>query len=198
MNRQRIVGVFGGSFNPVHNGHMIVASYIAQWTEIDEVLLMLSPLNPFKQNIAPPETSDNRLQMLRIAAANTTRIDITDIQLHLPIPSYTIEALDALAAVHPDNRYKCIIGSDSWSNFDKWKDSDRIIADYGVIIYPRPGIDISPEHLPEGVEIVNAPTISISSTFVRQAIAQGHDMNFFLPQGVFEYIKQHKLYATEQ
>lgn len=182
----------GGSFNPVHIGHMMVASYIAQTAQLDEVWLSLSPANPLKQR-DDSTTDAQRLDMLRIAVAGTTGIDVTDTELTLPHPSYTLPLLDTLAQRHPDTDFRLIIGSDNWLVFDKWRDPERILADYGVIIYPRPGYDITLP-LPPRAQLVNAPTVDMSSTFVRQAIKNGLDMNYFLPAGVYKYIQEHNLY----
>ncbi len=182
----------GGSFNPVHIGHMMIASYIAQTAQLDEVWLSLSPANPLKQR-DDSTTDAQRLDMLRIAVAGTTGIDVTDIELTLPHPSYTLRLLDTLAQRHPDTDFRLIIGSDNWLVFDKWRDPERILADYGVIIYPRPGYDITLP-LPPRAQLVNAPTVDMSSTFVRQAIKNGLDMNYSLPAGVYKYIQEHNLY----
>lgn len=190
------IGIYGGSFNPVHTGHLIVASYIAQWTDIDRVWLMLSPLNPFKA--ADPELIDaaEREQMLRLAVESTDCIEICDEQLSMPVPSYTIDTLDALSLKHPGVRFKCIIGSDSWAGFGGWKESRRIIERYGVVIYPRPGYDVDPATLPAGVSVANAPSVDISSTFIRRAVAAGRDVNYFVPPKVANYINEHNLYRN--
>lgn len=193
-DKRRIVGVFGGSFNPVHTGHLIVASYIAQWSDADEVWLMLSPLNPFKA--ADPEliAVSPREDMLRVAVEESGFLKVCDTQLSLPVPSYTIDALDALSALYPDCDFRCIIGSDSWGGFPGWRESARIISDYGVIIYPRPGYPVDASALPSGVEIVDAPTVEISSTFIREACRHGKDISYLVPQSVRQYILDNNLY----
>ncbi|MDE6402603.1 MAG: nicotinate-nucleotide adenylyltransferase [Muribaculaceae bacterium] len=190
--KRRSVGIMGGSFNPIHTGHMMVASYIAQTTQLDEVWLSLSPANPLKQR-DDSTTDAERLDMMRIAVDGSTGLGVTDIELTLPYPSYTLRLLDTLAARYPDTDFRLIIGSDNWLMFDKWRDPERILSDYGVIIYPRPGYDIT-SPLPAGATMVNAPTVDLSSTFVREAIKNGLDMNYFLPTGVYKYIKEHNLY----
>lgn len=190
--RHRSVGIMGGSFNPVHAGHMMVASYIAQTARLDEVWLSLSPANPLKQR-DDSTTDAERLDMMRIAVNSTPGLGVTDIELSLPHPSYTLRLLDTLAERYPDTDFSLIIGSDNWLVFDKWRDPERILSDYGVIIYPRPGFDITAP-LPAGATTVNAPTVDLSSTFVREAIKNRLDMNYFLPTGVYKYIKEHNLY----
>ncbi|MDE5744207.1 MAG: nicotinate-nucleotide adenylyltransferase [Paramuribaculum sp.] len=194
MQQMKTVGLYGGSFNPVHIGHLIVASYIAQWTETDEVWLMLSPLNPFKTLDPELIPAQQREDMLRLAVEQNDILSICDEQLDMPMPSYTIDTLDALSATHPDISFRCIIGSDSWLGFTGWKDWQRIINEYGVIIYPRPGYPIDEHSLPDGVIIANAPGIDISSTFIRNAIAAGKDVNYFVPSAVYRYIRSNNLY----
>lgn len=190
----KTVGLYGGSFNPVHIGHLIVASYIAQWSDIDEVWLMLSPLNPFKTQNPDLLPVQIREDMLRLAVTDNSYLDICDEQLKMPVPSYTIDTLDSLSKVHPDISFRCIIGSDSWLGFTGWKEWERIVKEYGVIIYPRPGYAIDEASLPAGVIAVNAPAVDISSTFIRNALAEGKDVDYFVPDAVYNYIKSNNLY----
>lgn len=188
------IGILGGSFNPVHAGHLMVASYVCQIARLDEVWLSLSPANPLKTGLAGASDSD-RLNMLRIAVDGSESLKVCDAELSLPRPSYTLTLLDLLTEQYPDCSFRLIIGSDNWLLFDKWRDPDVIREKYGIIVYPRPGYEVEGE-LPENVEMVDSPTVNLSSTFVREAINRGIDMNFFLPQGVYIYIKEHKLYET--
>ncbi len=192
QKKRRIVGIMGGSFNPVHIGHTIVASYIAQWADLDQVWLSLSPANPLKEH-DNSTTDSQRLKMLKIAIADSPNLAVTDIELTLPRPSYTARLLDELSSRYPDTDFKLIIGSDNWQLFDKWHDPGHILKRYGVIIYPRPGYPIAPLNTHEAT-IVDAPGIDLSSTFIRQSIKEGRDMNYFLPAGVFKYIKDNNLY----
>lgn len=189
------IGLLGGSFNPVHVGHMMLASYLVQWGYVDKVWLTLSPRNPLK---APTELLPDvkRLAMLTLAAKGATGIDICDIELTMPRPSYTINTLDLLSQRFPDCRFKLIIGSDNWCIFDKWRQAQRILDEYGVIVYPRPGYPVENTG-DERVEFAEAPMVHVSSTFIRDAIAKGRDMNFFLPPGVYRYITENRLYKTD-
>lgn len=185
------VGILGGSFNPVHIGHMMVASYLVEWGYVDKVWLTLSPLNPLKDGYELlPDIK--RLQMLSIAARGAEKIDICDIELTMPRPSYTINTLDLLAERFPDTRFKLVIGSDNWRIFDQWREPQRILDNYGVLVYMRPGYPVNDDGT-AGMEIVHAPMADISSTMVREAIAKGRDMNYFLPAGVYQYIRENKL-----
>lgn len=189
---KKVIGILGGSYNPVHSGHMMLASFLAQWGYVDQVWLTLSPRNPLK-NPGDLLPDLKRLTMLNIALRGARSLDVCDIELTMPTPSYTINTLDLLASRHPDKRFKLIIGSDNWAIFDKWKDSQRILDEYGVIVYPRPGYPVAQGHV-DGMEVVDAPTVNLSSTFIRNAIAKGRNMEYFLPAGVYKYIVDHKLY----
>ncbi len=192
---KKLIGLLGGSYNPVHIGHTMIASYLVQWGYVDQVWLTLSPRNPLKNpNDLIPDLK--RLAMLNIALRGAKNLDLCDIELSMPTPSYTINTLDLLASRHPDKQFKLIIGSDNWAIFDHWKDSQRRLDDYGVIVYPRPGYPVANRFV-DGMEVVDAPTANISSTFVRNAIAKGRNMEYFLPAGVYKYIVDNKLYISQ-
>ncbi len=190
----KTIGILGGSFNPVHAGHMMLASYLSQWGYVDEVWLTLSPRNPLKEpgDLLPDM---KRLAMLNIAVKGASAIDICDIELSLPKPSYTINTLDVLRERYPEYRFKLIIGSDNWRIFDQWRASRRILDEFGVIVYLRPGYPVDRRHV-DGLEVVDAPMMNVSSTFIRDAIARGRNMNYFLPAGVYKYIVDNRLYKV--
>lgn len=190
------IGILGGSFNPVHIGHLILASYMQQYAGFDEVWLTLSPMNPLKADSTELIPDIKRLRMLEIAIGSTKGISICDYELAMPRPSYTINTLRYLVKRYPRRHFKLIIGSDNWKVFDDWKDSESIISDFGVVVYPRPGYPVGPIYQ-DGVDVINAPVVEISSTFIRRAIARGKDMSYFLPHGVLEYIKQNNLYGIK-
>lgn len=190
------IGILGGSFNPVHIGHMMLASYLQQFAGLDEVWLTLSPLNPLKATSDELIPDIKRLKMLEIAVGDTKGLNMCDYELAMPRPSYTINTLRYLAKRYPRHSFKLIIGSDNWKIFDQWKDHEAILSDFGVIVYPRPGYPVGNIYV-DGVDVVNAPTADISSTFIRKAIARGKDLRYFLPPGVFEYIKQNNLYGSK-
>lgn len=191
-----VTAVLGGSFNPIHTGHTMVASYISQWCEgVDEVWLSLSPMNPLKSESHTLISDEDRMAMLLTACRGSKIIRPTDVELSLPRPSYTIDTLRHLSSLYPERRFKWIIGSDNFDILHRWKDADTIISEYGLIVYPRPGYPL-PHRLPAGVTSVEAPTADISSTWIREAIKHGHDVNYFLPSGVYEYIVKNKLYTT--
>lgn len=173
----------------------MLADYLAQFSgAVDEVWLMLSPLNPIKEDPGALIADSHRLAMLRIAISATPDLRVCDIELSMPRPSYTINSLERLRVTHPDCDFRLIIGSDNWLMIDRWRDSERIITDYAPIVYPRPGYDTDATAMRGNAMLVKAPTVDISSTFIRNAIAAGHNMNSFLPHGVMDYINEHNLY----
>lgn len=196
MIRKRKIGVLGGSFNPVHVGHILLADYLVQFSTLDEVWLMLSPLNPLKVHDGNNMVSDSlRLDMLEIACSGHAGIIPCAIELTMPRPSYSIDSLGLLSSRYPECEFHLIIGSDNWNIFDRWRDWQTIIRRFRPIVYPRPGYPVDSASVPEHVTLTEAPVFDISSTFLRKAIAEGHDMELFLPSGVWEYIKSNKLYG---
>lgn len=189
----RRVGLFGGSFNPVHVGHLRLAQHLRQSGVLDAVWLTLSPQNPLKDTDLLVDDF-HRLAMLRLAVADYSDIEVCDVELSMPRPSYTINTLDLLSSRFPDCRFRLIIGSDNWLTFDRWRESERIIADYGVIVYPRPGYEIQLPIEKDNVEIVSAPMTDVSSTMLRRAISTGEPVDDLLPASVIKYIKTNKLY----
>lgn len=191
----RRIALFGGSYNPVHVGHMMVASYVAQFTDVDEVWMSLSPLNPLKAGIASEISADgDRLAMLRIATDSSSHISVCDIELSMPQPSYTADTLRVLSSRYPDYRFVLLIGSDNWQVFDKWRDWRSILAGHEIMIYPRPGYPVGNLADYPNVKLIEAPVADLSSTWIREALHNGKDMNNFLPPGVYSYIQSHNLY----
>lgn len=191
---EETIGILGGSYNPVHLGHLVLANYMSQWGYVDKVWLTLSPRNPLKdaRGLIPDM---RRLSMLNIATRGQSLISTCDIELSMPRPSYTINTLDTLHKRYPQKRFKLIIGSDNWAVFDMWREPQRILDEYGVLVYPRMGYEIKNRNV-DGMEVVDAPFFDISSTFIRAALAQGKDVNTFLPAGVYKYICDNRLYGV--
>lgn len=194
MNRKKEIGIFSGSFNPIHNGHLIVASYMCEFTTLDEVWLIVTPHNPLKSR---KDMLDEqvRLRMVELAVEKYDNIKACDVELHMKRPSFTINTLEKLSNEHPECNFSLIIGGDNWSFFDKWKDYKKIIDNYKIIIYPRHKARvIIPESLKESVHLVSAPVIEISSTFIRHSIQEGKNVKAFLPPEVYDYIESNNLY----
>lgn len=189
----------GGSFNPVHVGHLTVADHVKRQAGLDRVLLMLSPLNPLKAGSCDLISDTHRFEMLKIACQPYIDIEACDLELTMPQPSYTINTLRRLQdLLGHDAEILLIIGEDNWRLFDRWRAHDEILRDYKVIVYPRNRVDgvssieVSNEVQPQ---IIAAPTVDVSSTQIREAIALGLDVNKYLPEGVFQYIKDNNLYG---
>lgn len=187
------IGIYGGSFDPIHIGHAMLANFISQCNVIDELWIVVSRKNPLKAHPVCASDAD-RLEMARIVSNYCRKVKVNDIEMTLPYPSYTIDTLHSLKTIYPEHSFKIIIGSDNFVDFPKWKDYEKIQKEYGVIVYPRPGYAL-PATEPENVTFLNgAPEFSISSSLVREYISSGWDINFFVPIEVADYIKKHNLY----
>jgi len=178
-------GIFGGSFNPIHNGHISLARQLREKAGLDEVWLMVSPQNPLK---AQADLLDDqiRIEMARLAVEGETGIIASDYEMHLPKPSYTWNTLEALKRDYPDREFVLMIGGDNWQLFDKWYRADDIRNQYQIIVYPRRGC----EGGIDGLDLID-----ISSTEIRDCIQAGKPINHLVPKAVAEYIKEHELYA---
>lgn len=194
------VGLFGGSFNPVHLGHTALAAYICEQGLVDEVWLMVSPQNPLKRNLELLD-ENRRLEMVRLATAPYPTLRACDFEFHLPRPSYTYHTLEALRRSYPDHEFALIIGEDNWLHFDRWYRSSDILNETPIIVYPR-GEDTTltttdtgaPEQAP-GIRFVQSPLLPYSSTEVREAIGRGDDASGMLHPDVAAYIEKNSLYA---
>lgn len=172
----------------------MVANYVSQFCGVDEVWLMPSPLNPFKVGSCPVSET-GRLEMCRIVAEQCSGVKVSDFEFDLPRPTYTCRTLLMLRDAYPDFEFSLVIGSDNWLVFDRWRDWETILDNFGIIIYPRPGYDVAPESLPPRVRLIGeAPQALISSTFVRSGLREGKNMNFFIDPKVFNYIRKNHLY----
>jgi len=188
------IGIFSGSFNPIHMGHLILANYIVEYTDIEEVWFLVSPRNPLKlKNELLDENT--RLKMVELALKDYPKLKASDYEFYLPEPSYTVNTLDALKKDYPDYVFTLIIGADNWSTFENWKEHDVILEKYPIMVYPRLGYRISISNkLKNRVEAVDTPIIEISSTFIREGLRVGKNVKAFLPDGVYEYIISNNLY----
>jgi nicotinate-nucleotide adenylyltransferase len=188
--------VYFGSFNPVHNGHTAIARHMADGG-YGEVWLVVSPHNPLKEqsDLAPDA---DRLAMARIAAAATgdERIRVCDVEFSLPQPSYTIDTLRALGQQYPDRKFALLVGSDVFAQFDRWKEYRTLLEDYIIWVYPRDGATVG-EYAPYVKMVTRAPLLPFSATDVRERLLRGEDCSTMLDPGVYEYIKEHGLWAPE-
>lgn len=188
-----VIGIFGGSFNPVHLGHIAIADAVARSGLADEVWLTLSPLNPLKAGSSELAPDADRLAMLRLAAEGHPRIGVCDIELSMPRPSYSIDTLRELARRYPDREFRLVIGGDNWDLFPRWREHEAIIREFHPIIYPRPGAALGA--LPDGVDVCpDVPLLDVSSTMVRERVRAGLPVNNLVGERVYNYITEHKLY----
>ena len=186
------IAIFGGSFDPIHTGHAIVANYISQLQDIDEVWLMVSPRNPMKTQ-SPSADFNHRLEMCRVVARRSAKIKASDFEASLVPPLYTINTLRELKRKYPEHEFSLIIGADNLKIFHNWKDSQELINEFGVIVYPRPGFTLSGEE--EKFRLIReCPECDLSSTKIKKMIAEGKNINFMVPCEVAEYINKHHLY----
>ncbi len=197
MNKK--VGIFCGSFNPIHNGHVALADYIARNSDVDEVWLVVSPLNPLKRTIADTlAPNEQRLDMVRLALRSCERLFASDIEFSLPLPNYTINTLNALKSKYPETDFSLIIGADNLALFERWKDSDVIMSNFDMLVYPRPGVDLDSlmQKYPKVRVLENAPLHDISSTEIRRRISSGESVSGLVNPGVEEYIRDNNLYSN--
>ncbi len=185
------VALFFGSFNPIHNGHLILANYIAEYCDVDEVRFIVSPQNPFKQN-KHLLSDDLRLRMVKTAIADYPKFTVSDVEFRLPKPSYTIDTLLELRRQDSDTQFALIIGGDNLQNFSNWKNVDAITEMCEVWVYPRPNYSLQDAPaLGNRVKILqDAPMVEVSSTVIRRAKREGKDLRYFLPQRVWEMMPE--------
>ena len=192
----RKIGIFGGSFNPIHVGHALIASYIVENSDIDTLWLMVSPQNPLKEN-SSLASDYHRLRMTELVSRRIENVITSAFEFDLPKPSYTIDTLNALQAKFPDDEFYLVIGADNWCVFDRWKAGEEIITKHRVLIYPRRGYDIViPEKYSDRVSVVEAPLIEVSSTQVRERLSQLKSVSFYVPEAVERYIIENNLYMN--
>lgn len=187
------IGLFFGSFNPIHIGHLAIANYMVEYSDIDQLWFIISPQNPFKKK-SSLLADYHRLEMVNMAIADYPKFRASDIEFKLPKPSFSIDTLAYLHEKYPQHSFVLIIGSDQLPTFDKWKNFEEIIANYTRYIYPRPGSEKYRLNPVENAQWFDAPRLDISSSFVRQSIKQKKELSFFLPPRVFDYIRQMHFY----
>ena len=187
------IGLFCGSFNPVHNGHMIVANYMAEFTDLDQVWMVVSPHNPLKP-VGELLQDYQRLKLVELAIGNFKKIKASDVEFTLPKPSYTINTLKHLTKKFTQHTFVLIIGSDNLTLFDKWKNHDEILDRFELYVYPRLNYDGDRLKSQKNIKHIDAPIIEISSTFIRNAIKQKKDIRNFLPQAVFAYVDEMRFF----
>lgn len=191
-------GLYFGSFNPVHNGHMIIANYMLEFTDLEQIWFIVSPQNPFKQRLGLL-ADYHRLELLKLAIDDFPNFFASDIEFKMPKPSYTIDTLVYLKEKYPKNEFSLIMGADNILTLNKWKNYEQIVANYNIYVIPRKGNDISKiEGInTDRIKLTEAPLIEISSSFIRNAIYNGHDIRYFLPKEVYSYLNTMNFYKKK-
>ncbi len=190
------IGLFFGSFNPIHIGHLILANYILENSNMDELWFVVSPQNPFKDKKSLL-TDHNRLDMVQLAVKNYPKMRASNVEFSLPKPSYTIDTLTYLKEKYPNYSFALIMGEDNLDSLSKWKNSEKLMSDYQIIVYPRTfeGEKKDSEYLQhENISMVNAPIIELSATEIRNMIKEGKNVRPMLPPEVFEYLDGSSFY----
>ena len=186
------IGLFFGSFNPMHLGHKVIASYMVEFSDLDKVIFIVSPQNPFKEKKSLL-SQHHRLQIIRAEVNDNNKLDVSDIEFKMPQPSYTIDTLVRLKENYPKNEYALIIGADNLKRFHKWKNYEQILEDYSIYVYPRPGFEINNSH--KNIHIVDGvPQMEISASFIRSSIKEEKDVSYLMPEKAWQYIDEMNFY----
>lgn len=187
------VGLYFGTYNPIHVGHLAIANYLVEFSEIDQLWFVVSPQSPFKTN---KKLLDNyqRLEMINRAIDGDRRFRASSIEFKLPIPSYTIDTLTYLKEEYPSHDFYLIMGADNLLYIDKWKNTELILSDNKILVYPRPGIDETALKKHPNIQFINAPVMEISASFIRKSIAEGKDVRHFIPYKAWQYLDEMNFY----
>ena len=190
------IGIFGGSFDPIHIGHAIIAQHIIGSGAVDRLWFMVSPVNPLKADKKRQVADTDRLRMVEMVSRPMEGVETSAFEFTMPKPSYTIDTLNALQAKFPDDEFYLVTGGDNWQIFDKWRNSEEILAKYHLLIYPRLGYEVViPDELKDRVALLDAPIIELSSTEIRERLAKGLSVRYSVPDEVLGFIERHNLYT---
>jgi len=187
------IGLFFGSFNPVHIGHLIIANYMATQTDLDRVWLVVSPQNPHKPKKTLARDHD-RLHLVRLGIGDNPRLEASNIEFSLPQPSYTVDTLAVLREKHPEREFALIMGGDNLATFHTWKNPDQILAHHDIYVYQRPGTELGPLAAHQRVRTCQAPMLDISATYIRECIRAGKSVRYLVPEAVWEYLDGSRMY----
>ena len=189
------IGLYFGSFNPIHIGHLIIANHVLNETGIEKVWFVVSPQNPFKESKTLLNEFD-RLHLVRLATSDDNRMKCSDIEFNLPLPSYTSNTLVFLTEKYPEHNFSIIMGSDSYQNLDKWKNYESIVSGYSIYVYKREGHEVI-RTFNKKTTILNAPIIQISASQLREYVKSGKSIRYLVPEIVREEIETRKLYKQK-
>ncbi|HBS88004.1 MAG: nicotinic acid mononucleotide adenylyltransferase [Bacteroidetes bacterium GWF2_38_335] len=189
------IGLYFGSFNPIHIGHLAIANYMVEFGNMDQLWFVVSPQNPLKNKVSLLEDY-HRYELVFRAVEDDSRFRASNIEFSLPKPSYTIDTLTYLKEKYPKNKFVLIMGADNYTTIDKWKNYTEILDNYKIVVYPRKGIIIK-DFIHSNVFISDAPLMEISSSFIREAIKNGKDIRYFVPEKAWKYIDEMNFYRTK-
>lgn len=189
------IGLYFGSFNPIHTGHLIIANHIVQNTDLSQVWFVISPQNPFKKS-ANLLNEYHRLYLVQVSIEDEPALKASDIEFRLPKPSYTIDTLTYLQEKYPSHQFTVIMGSDSYQNLSAWKNSEQLIKNYPIIVYERPGFKTVKIYEDSKTLILDAPLLEISSTHIRKMIKEGKSIRYLVPDKVKTEIEQNGYYKN--
>jgi nicotinate-nucleotide adenylyltransferase len=187
------IGLFFGSFNPVHVGHLIIANYMATQTDLDKVWMVVSPQNPLKPKKTLAKDHD-RLHLVRLGIGDNPKIEASNVEFGLPQPSYTVDTLAFLAEKHPDKEFALIMGGDNIATLHLWKNYDYLLAHYDIYVYQRPGSDLGDLAQHPRVRVCTAPLLDLSATYIRECIRTGRSIRYLVPEPVWEYLEGSSMY----
>ena len=186
------IGLYFGSFNPIHTGHLIIANHIITHSEIDKVWFVVSPHNPLKEAHSLLN-EHHRMHLVNLAIEDNPKFRASNVEFHLPKPSYTIDTLTYLTEKFPLERFSIIMGSDSFQNIHRWKNFEQLVSRYSFIVYKRPGFDIKDTH-GANISILEAPLLEISSTYIRNLVKEKKSIRYIVPDAVREHIEANRYY----
>ena len=181
------IGLYSGSFNPVHHGHVMLANYLVEFSDLDELWFVVSPQNPLKKREDLMKDED-RLKMVELALEGDSRLKVSNIEMSLPLPSYTINTLRALSAKYPDDQFVFICGMDSLQGLPRWREYQAILDNYELLVFPRRGYDGGDLIHHPHVKVLETPVIEVSSTFIRNSMKTGKDVRHFMPEKAYQYL----------
>ncbi len=190
------IGLFFGSFNPIHIGHLIIANYMAENTDLDKVWLIVSPHNPLKKRDTLADDND-RLHLVELAIADNPNLEACDIEFELEKPSYTVHTLAYLKEQNPNDEFVLIMGGDNLATLHKWKNYEYILANYQIYVYRRPHYDLGELERHDAVRLFEVPSMEISSTFIRSLIRQQKSIRYLVPDAVADEIERSQLFQRE-
>ena len=187
------VGLYFGSFNPIHHGHLIIANHVLENSKLDQIWFVVSPQNPLKPS-AGLLNEYHRLFLAKVAIEGEKNLKASDIEFRLPRPSFTIDTLTYLQEKYPEHQFALIMGSDSFQNLPKWKNYQQILEHYPIYVYVRPGFESIPTYPDATIHILNAPLLQISATHIRESVQKGKSIRYLVPDKVREEIEQNNYY----